>query len=162
MADPASILPAGTPAPDFDLEVRWDERVSLRSFRGRPVVLVFYPSDWSPVCGDQLAIYAELLGEFDRHDAVVLGVSVDSVWCHAAFVAARNLPFTLLSDFEPKGAVARRYGVYNGERGYCHRALFVIDRTGVIRWRQAFPLLENPGADGILSALEELEPAGAR
>jgi peroxiredoxin len=153
MPDPAAILPAGTPAPDFELPVRFGETVALRRFRGRPVVLV---------CGDQLGIYAELTGEFDRHDAVVLGISVDGIWCHAAYAESRDLPFTLLSDFEPKGAVARRYGVYDATAGVCERALFVLDRDGVIRWSQAYPILENPGADGILEALDELEPAGAR
>ena len=162
MSDPAAILPAGTPAPDFELPVRYGQTLALRGFRGRPVVLVFYPADWSPVCGDQLAIYAELTGEFDRTDAVVLGISVDGIWCHAAYAEARALPFTLLSDFEPKGAVSRRYGVYNGAAGFSDRALFVIDRGGVIRWSQAFPILENPGADGILAALDLLEPTGAR
>jgi len=162
MSDPAAILPAGTPAPDFELPVRFGETVTLRSLRGRPVVLVFYPADWSPVCGDQLGIYAELTGEFDRHGAVVLGISVDGVWCHAAYAKARDLPFTLLSDFEPKGAVSRRYGAYNAAAGVSERALFVLDRDGVIRWSEAYPILENPGADGILKALDKMEPAGAR
>ncbi len=159
---PDAPLPAGTPAPDFELPVRFGETVKLSDFRGRPVVLVFYPADWSPVCGDQLAVYAELTGEFDRTGAAVVGISVDSVWCHAAFAKDRRLPFTLLSDFEPKGAVSRRYGAYNGVDGISERALFVVDRDGVIRWSQVSPILENPGADGILAALDELEPAGAR
>ena len=169
---PAAILAAGTPAPDFELPAVAGAStgdppaavpVRLSALRGRPVVLVFYPADWSPVCGDQLAVYAELGAEFARHDAAVLGVSVDSVWCHAAYARARDVPFPLLSDFEPKGAVSRRYGAYNGAEGISERALFVIDRTGVIRWSHLSPKLVNPGADGILAALDELgEPAGAR
>ncbi len=102
-------LPAGTPAPDFELPVRYGETVKLSDYRGRPVVLVFYPADWSPVCGDQLAIYAELTGEFDRYDAaVVVGISVDARLVPRRLrQGAGGLPFTLLSDFEPKGAVAR-------------------------------------------------------
>ncbi len=162
MSDPAAILPAGTPAPDFELPVRFGETVKLSAFRGRPVVLVFYPADWSPTCGDQLAVYAELGGEFDRSGAVVLGVSVDSVWCHAAYAEARGLPFQLLSDFEPKGAVCRRYGAYDGVLGMGERALFVLDRDGVIRWSAVYPKMENPGADGILAALDLPGVAGAR
>ncbi len=159
---PDAPLPAGTPAPDFELPVRFGETVTLSSHRGRPVVLVFYPADWSPTCGDQLAVYAELSAEFARFDAQVIGISVDGVWCHAAYARARDLPFTLLSDFEPKGAVARRYGVYRPADGISERALFVIDPAGVVRWSHVAPIGQNPGADGILSALENLEPAGAQ
>src|SRR5215207_7322754 len=110
------VLPAGTSAPDFTLPGRPpDEQVSLRDFRGRPVVLVFYPADWSPVCGDQVAVYNEILPEFERFDAQVLGVSVDGPWCHAAFARDRKLRFPLLADFEPKGDVARRFGVYRDD-----------------------------------------------
>ena len=155
------MLPAGTLAPDFELPVEWGRTVRLSGFRGRPVVLVFYPADWSPTCGDQLAVYAELSDEFRRHDAEVIGISVDSVWCHAAYAKARDLPFTLLADFEPKGAVARAYGVYRAADGLSERALFVIDAAGVIRWAELSPINENPGADGILAALDQLEPARA-
>ena len=121
-------------------------------------MLVFYPADFSPTCGDQLAVYAELSAEFARYDAEVIGISVDGVWCHAAYAKSRELPFTLLSDFEPKGAVARAYGVYRPADGISERALFVVDAAGVIRWSQLSPIGENPGADGILTALDELEP----
>ena len=160
-AMPDAILPAGTPAPEFELPVRFGETVHLSAFRGRPVVLVFYPADWSPTCGDQLAVYAELADEFKRSGAEVIGISVDGVWSHAAYAKDRDLPFTLLSDFEPKGAVARAYGVYRAAEGVTERALFVIDRGGVIRWSYLSPILDNPGADGILAALDELEPARA-
>ena len=152
-------LQAGTVAPDFILYATPTETVSLRDFRGRPVVLSFYPSDWSPVCGDQMALYNEILPEFERFDAQLLGISVDSVWCHDAFAEARNLSFPLLSDFEPKGAVARTYGVYRAADGTSERALFVIDGDGVVRWSDVSPIEVNPGADGILNALEELTGA---
>ncbi len=113
------------------------------------------------MCGDQLALYTELQDEFTRLDAKVLGISVDGPWCHEAFVQARRYSVTLLSDFEPKGAVARRYGVYAENAGTSERALFVIDANGVIRWSFLSPMGVNPGADGILSALESLQ-AGAR
>jgi peroxiredoxin len=158
---PDAILPAGVPAPDFELPVGQDRAVRLSSYRGRPVVLVFYPADWSPTCGDQLAVYAELIDEFKRYDAELLGISVDSVWSHVAYAESRNLPFPLLADFEPKGAVARAYGVYREPEGTSKRALFVIDPSGTIRWSYLAALLENPGADGILAALDALEPARA-
>lgn len=153
---PASALSPGTEAPEFELNSTPDQKVDLRHFRGRPVVLVFYPADWSPVCGDQLALYNEILPEFDRHNAQILGISVDGVWCHTAYAQQRKLHFPLLADFEPKGKVARTYGVYRRSDGVCDRALFVIDEAGIIRWSYVSPLGVNPGADGILRALEEL------
>lgn len=157
---PRAPLPAGTAAPEFKLASAPDQTLSLSDLRGRPVILAFYPADWSPVCGDQMALYNEVLPEFERYDARLLGISVDGVWCHAAFAASRRLHFALLSDFEPKGAVARRYGVYREGDGFTERALFVIDRAGIIRWRYVAPIGVNPGADGILRALEAL--AGER
>jgi peroxiredoxin len=150
-------LQAGTFAPDFELNSTPDQTVELEEFRGRPVVLVFYPADWSPVCGDQLALYNEILPEFGRHNAQVLGISVDGVWCHSAYAQNRSLHFPLLADFEPKGAVARKYGVYDQRKGHCERALFVIDGDGIIRWSYVSPEGVNPGADGILRALESLD-----
>lgn len=149
-------LPAGTPAPDLTLKSAPDRTVSLRDYRGRPVILAFYPADWSPVCSDQMALYNEVLSEFEQYGAQLLGLSVDSVWCHAAFAAGRKLRFPLLADFEPKGAVARRYGAYRPGDGFAERALFVIDRDGIIRWSYVSPVGVNPGADGILRALETL------
>ena len=152
----SKILPPGTQAPDFTLRVTPDQQLSLSALRGRPVVLAFYPADWSPVCGDQMALYNEILPEFQRFNAEVLGISVDGVWCHAAFAHDRKLHFPLLADFEPKGAVARQYAVYRDADGICERALFVIDKDGVIRWSYCSPIAVNPGADGILDALEQL------
>ena len=155
-SSPSNPLPAGSKAPDFRLPSTPDQSVSLHEFHGRPVVLVFYPADWSPVCGDQTALYNELIPEFHRFNAEVLGISVDGSWCHLAFAHDRNLRFPLLADFEPKGAVAREYGVYRLGDGFCERALFVIDSEGIIRWSYVSPVGVNPGADGILAALEAL------
>ena len=149
-------LAPGTPAPEFVLRSTPDQSVSLSDFRGRPVVLAFYPADWSPVCGDQMSLYNEILEEFTRFDAVVIGVSVDGIWCHLAFAAERKLHFPLLADFEPKGDVARRFGVYREADGTSERALFVIDGDGIVRWSYVSPVGVNPGADGILRALENL------
>jgi peroxiredoxin len=131
--------------------------VSLNEFRGRPVVLAFYPADWSPVCGDQMALYNEVLNEFQEFEAELLGISVDGTWCHSAFAKQNKLHFPLLADFEPKGAVARAYGVYDQENGTSERALFVIDSDGIIHWSYLSPIGINPGANGILSALEDLK-----
>jgi peroxiredoxin len=153
----AQLLAAGTAAPDFTLHVTPDQLLSLSDLKGKPVVLAFYPADWSPVCGDQVTLYNEILPEFRRHDAELLGLSVDGVWCHAAFARDRRLHFPLLSDFEPKGAVAKSYGAYREREGVCERALFVLDRNGVIFWSYCSPIAVNPGADGILDALERME-----
>src|ERR1700688_4359414 len=122
----------------------------------RPVILAFYPADWSPVCGDQMALYNEILPEFRKFGAELLGVSVDGAWCHDAFAQNRHLHFPLLADFEPKGAVARQYGAYRAADGVCERALFVLDKNGMIAWSYCSPVAVNPGADGILQALEDL------
>src|SRR5690348_1894768 len=161
--DPKTGAEAGAPAPEFTLSSGPDQTVSLKSLRGKPVILAFYPADWSPVCGDQMALYNEIIPEFERYGAQLLGISVDGVWCHAAFAQNRKLRFPLLADFEPKGEVARRYGVYREKDGITERALFVIDADGIIRWRYVSPIDVNPGADGILEALEELgAPTGAK
>jgi peroxiredoxin len=152
-----AILNAGAKAPDFSLSVTPDQKLTLSELRGKPVILAFYPADWSPVCGDQMALYNEILPEFQKYGAELIGISVDGAWCHAAYAKDHHLHFPLAADFEPKGAVARAYGAYREKEGFCERALFVIDKDGVITWSYCSPILVNPGADGILQALEELE-----
>lgn len=150
-------LKVGATARDFELSSTPDQRVKLSDFRGQRVILAFYPADWSPVCGDQLALYNELRDEFAKHKAICIGVSVDGPWCHAAFREQRGYKLALLSDFEPKGAVARDYNVYRTREGVSERALFVIDEEGVVRWNYVSPIGINPGADGILNALEQMD-----
>jgi peroxiredoxin len=158
----ASILSAGTPAPDFVLPSGPGTTLSLAELRGKPVILAFYPADWSPVCGDELALFNEVMDEFNEFGAQLIGISVDGIWCHKAYTEARSLHFPLLADYEPKGAVSRAYGAYRKADGFSERALFVIDGKGLIRWSYLSPVGENPGADGILKALEALKPkAGA-
>ena len=151
------MLAVGTPAPFFDLNCTPDQRISLADLKGRRVILAFYPADWSPVCGDQMALYNATLKFFSRHQAQVIGISVDSKWCHTAFAADRKLHFPLLADFEPKGAMARSFGVYDEKLGECQRALFILDEEGIIRWNYLSPVGINPGADGILDALEKMD-----
>lgn len=158
-------LAPGTRAPAFTLSAPPDKmvslfdakKISLGDYAGSPVVLIFYPLAFSPVCTDELAIFNELLPEFqEQHRAQVLGLSVDSVWAHRAFARERNLHFPLLADFHPKGEVAQRYSVYREEDGFSERALYVIDGEQRIFWSHLSPIDVNPGADGVLDALERL------
>jgi peroxiredoxin len=153
---PERALEPGTAAPDFDLRSTPDQSVTLNDFEGAPLIIAFYPADWSPVCTDQMALYNEILPEFKRFGASLAGISVDSAWCHAAFAQSRNLHFPLLADFYPHGEVAKRYGVFDEQIGVSKRALFVLDGEGVIGWSYVSPIGVNPGADGILTALESM------
>ena len=150
------ILQKGTPAPAFELYATPDQKLRLHELKGKRVILAFYPADWSPVCGDQMALYNEMLKFFRKYNAEMVGISVDSKWSHMAFSQDRKLHFPLLSDFEPKGNTAKQYGAYNETEGQCLRALFVIDEAGIIQWSYLSPDGINPGADGILDALEAL------
>jgi peroxiredoxin len=149
-------LPAGTPAPDFTLKRTPDETMSLSDLRGRPAILAYYPADWSPVCGDQMALYNEMLPLFEEYNAQIVGISVDGAWCHKAYAENKNLHFPLLADFEPKGDIAKAYRAYRYEDGVSERALFVLDEEGFIRWSYISPIMVNPGADGIFHALEQM------
>ncbi|NMH27424.1 redoxin domain-containing protein [Flavobacterium silvaticum] len=150
------MLATGSIAPEFSLPVTPDQFLSLSELKGKRVILAFYPADWSPVCGDQMALYNEMLKFFKQHNAELLGISVDGKWCHTAFSQDRKLHFPLLADFEPKGAVAKLYDVFDEASGESKRALYVIDEEGVIAWSYLSPKGVNPGADGILDALEQL------
>ena len=149
-------LQPGITAPDFTLRTTPDRSISLNQFRGNPVILVFYPADFSPVCGDEMTLFNELLPEFQRLNAEVIGISVDGVWCHLAFSKEKNLKIPLLADFEPKGEVAKKYGVYRKKDGIAERALFLLDKDGIIRYSYVSPIGVNPGADGVLKALESI------
>lgn len=147
-------LPPGTPAPGFALPRSAHASVSLGDFRGRRLVLAFYPADWEPVSREQLALYDEYAPAFRGLRAEVVGVSPDGIWSHAAFAREAGIRFPLLSDSHPKGAVARAYDVYLEHKGSSGRALFIIDGRGIIRWSRAYPVPVNPGVDGILCTLE--------
>ena len=161
MSEHSNPLEVGTQAPDWELKSTPDQIVKLSDFRGRNLIIAFYPADWSPVCTDQMALYNEIFPEFRRLGAELVGISIDHAWCHAAFAASRNLHFPLLADFHPKGEVAQQYGVYDESIGMSERALFVLDCEGVIRWSYVSPIGVNPGADGILTALESMVPEPA-
>ena len=151
-----SVLGPGKLAPNFSLNSTPDQKVSLNDFRGQPVILALYPADWSPVCTDQLSLYAMVMPEFKKFNAELLAISVDNIWSHLAFAKDRKLNFPVLADFEPKGSISKKYGAYKEKIGESARALFVIDDKGIIRWSHLSPDGINPGADGILSALENL------
>jgi peroxiredoxin len=155
------MLPIGTKAPDFTLLSTPNQTLSLSEFSGKKVILAFYPADWSPVCGDQMALYNETLKYFQRSNAVLIGISVDGIWCHLSFAKDRNLHFPLLADFEPKGAVSRLYEAYDDQAGESRRAIYVLDEAGIIRWNHLSPVGINPGADGILDALESMDQSSA-
>lgn len=152
----SKILGPDTQAPDFKLHVTPDQCLALSELKGKPVIIAFYPADWSPVCGDEMALFNEVLPEFRKQGAEVLGISVDGVWCHSAFAKDRKLHFPLLSDYEPKGEIAKKYGAYRDEEGFCERAIFLLDKNGKIAWSYLSPVAENPGVDGVLEALEKL------
>ena len=148
-------LSPGTPAPDFTLPSTMDRPISLAEYRGRPVVLAFFPATWSPVCEEELALFQEVLPELHELGAELLGISVDNIWSQLAWANEYHFQFPLLSDFHPRGQVARHYGVLR-EDGVTERALFVIDGEGKIRYCYVSPLRENPGADRVLKVLEDL------
>ncbi len=149
-------LRPGITAPDFTLRTTPNQSISLNQYRGNPVILVFYPADFSPVCGDEMTLFNELLPEFQRLNTEVMGISVDGVWCHLAFSKEKNLKIPLLADFEPKGEVAKKYGVYRKKDGIAERALFLLDKDGIIRYSYVSPIGVNPGADGVLKVLESI------
>lgn len=151
------ILQKGIPAPNFELNSTPDQKLKLTDFRGKRVILAFYPADWSPVCSDQMSLYNEMLKYFHKYNAEIMGISVDSKWCHMAFEQNRKIHFPLLADFEPKGKISKAYGAFNESEGESRRALFVIDEKGIIQWSYLSPDGINPGADGILEALEEMK-----
>src|SRR3954468_4380424 len=153
-------LPAGTPAPAFALRDPAGELVRLEDFRGRPLVIVFYPLDWSPGCSQQLDLYQQELDEFRRRGAELLAISVDSLYSHGAWAAVRGLTFPLLADFHPKGEVARAYSVWREHDGFSDRGLYVVDPDGVIRYGYVTPYLHHvPDIYKLLEAVDEVARA---
>lgn len=152
------MLKNGTKAPEFKLSCTPDQEIALSELKGKNVVLVFYPADWSPVCSDELSLFAASQKIFEQQNALILGISVDSKWSHLAFAKERKLGFPLLADFEPKGEVSTKYEAHDPEKGHSKRAIYLIDTEGIIRWSYLSPEGINPGVDGVLDALEELTP----
>jgi peroxiredoxin len=154
-------LPVGVQAPDFSLPDANGNLVHLSDYRGRNVLLVFYPLDWSPGCSDQLSLYQSELQDIGEYNTQVVGISVDSIYSHGAWSAVRGLTFPLLSDFHPKGEVARRYGLMRSSDGFSERALFLVDAQGIIRYRQVSPQLHMiPDIYELVDELKRLEDRG--
>jgi peroxiredoxin len=150
-------LPVGSAAPDFTLPDASGRPIALSEYRGQPVVLVFYPLDWSPGCSQQLDLYQQELDEFRQRGAEIVAISVDSIYSHGAWAAVRGLSFPLLADFHPKGEVARRYGVYREEDGFSERALYVVDADGVIRYSHVSPFLHHvPDVYELFTVLDDV------
>lgn len=148
------MIAAGEQAPAFTLRDQDGEEVSLADFRGRKVLLVFYPGDFSPTCSDQLSIYQEVKPELTEKGVELVGISVDSFFAHKAFQEKLGIDTTLLSDFEPKGEVARAYGSYFEPMGFANRTLVLVDENGVVAWAYESPNPgEFPGANLIFDAL---------
>jgi peroxiredoxin len=149
------VIEVGATAPEFRLPNHRGEAVSLSDYRGRKLLLCFYPNDFSPVCSDQLSLYQEVLSEIEAAGAELVGISTDGSWAHNAFRKQLGLGMTLLSDFHPKGEVARAYGAYLEDWGTTNRSLILIDEQGIVRWVHAEPTpLSIPGANLIFDALE--------
>jgi peroxiredoxin len=149
-------LSHGAAAPEIVLPTGEGQTWASCDFRGKPIIVVFYPADWEPVSTDQLRSYNDALPQIRALNAELVGISVDGIWCHQAFAQDLGLRFPLLADSHPRGATARAYGVYRRRDGTSARALFVIDGDGVIRWRYLAHHEVNPGIDGMLTALEAL------
>jgi peroxiredoxin len=148
------MIAAGEPAPDFTLRNQDGEEVSLGDYRGRKVLLVFYPQDFSPVCGDQLSIYQEVKPEIAAKGVELVGISIDHPWAHRAFQEKLGIDTTLLADFHPKGEVARAYGSYLEKFGIANRTLVLVDEDGIVAWSYESPNPgEFPGANVIFDAL---------
>ncbi len=152
-----ALLSPGERAPDFQLEASTGETIALADLRGKPVILAFYPADFSPVCGSQMALYNEALPMFEEYGGQLVGISVDSVATHREFSQAQSLRFPLLADDDPQGEMARKYRVYDESRRRAQRGLYVLDPEGIVQWSHLSPIGVNPGADGILRALEDLK-----
>jgi peroxiredoxin len=148
------MISAGEPAPEFTLRDQDGEEVSLADYRGRKVLLVFYPLDFSPVCSDQLSIYQEVKPQIAEKGVELVGISVDHGFAHKAFQEKLGIDLPLLADFEPKGEVARAYGAYIEATGHANRSLVLIDEEGIVEWvHESSTPLEIPGANLIFDAL---------
>jgi peroxiredoxin len=154
-------LEVGIQAPDFSLPDASKRSTRLSDFRGKTVILCFYPLDWSPACSDQLSLYQNELAEFEKANAQLLCVSVDSIYSHGAWATVRGLSFPLLADFHPKGEVAKLYNIWRDSDGFSERALYVIDPEGIIRYKIVAPHLDN--IPDIYELLDQLnQPEGSR
>lgn len=151
-------LSVGAPAPDFTLKDQSQKDVKLSDFRGKKsVVIVFYPLDWSPICTNEHACFVNDLKSFEKLDAQVLGLSVDSVWSHRAFSEKMGIHYPLLADFHPRGAVADKFGVYLADKGITGRAIAIVDRNGNVAWFKNYDIPTVPDMKEVADALAKVK-----
>jgi len=159
--DSVLTLKAGDKAPDFTLPAVDGGTITLSQYRGKKnVVISFVPAAWTPVCSDQWPGYNIAHDLFVKNDAVLLGITVDNIptlysWTKQMCNPGEKLWFPVLSDFYPHGAVASKYGVLRSN-GVSERALFVIDKHGVIRHTDVHDINQRPPLDELATALEKL------
>jgi peroxiredoxin len=152
----------GQNAPDFALKDQSQKEVKLSDFAGKKnVVLVFYPLDWSPVCSNEHTCFVNDMKDFEKLDAAVLGVSVDSVWSHKAYAEKMGIKYPLLADFQPRGAAAEKYGVYLPDKGISGRAIVIIHKEGKVAWLKNYDIPVVPDLKEVARALEGVKAASA-
>jgi len=152
----AELIEAGQQAPDFKLKDQSQSEVSLSSFKGKNVVLAFYPLDFSPVCSKEHACFIDDLKQFETLNAQVLGISVDSAWAHKAFAQHLKIGYPLLADFHPKGDVAEKFGLYLADKGITQRATVIIDREGIVRYVKVYDIPQQRDNKELVQALSAL------
>jgi peroxiredoxin (alkyl hydroperoxide reductase subunit C) len=147
----------GDPAPDFTLPTHNEGELNLAWYEGRKnVALAFYPADWTPVCATQVPGYQAIIDEFEKLDCQLLAISVDSIPCHVAWTKSLGgISFPLMADYYPHGEVAGKYGVLTS-KGYADRAVFLIDKKGIIRYIEVVESYELPDNERLLAELRRL------
>jgi peroxiredoxin len=155
-------IAVGQPAPDFVLKDQNQKEVKLSDFAGKKnVVLVFYPLDWSPVCTNEHACFVNDMKQFEALDAEVLGVSVDSVWSHKAYAEKMGIQYSLLADFQPRGAMAEKYGVFLADKGITGRAIVIVNKAGKVAWAKNYDIPVVPDLKEVAAALQQVKAATA-
>ncbi len=149
-------IAVGQPAPEFTLKDQSQKEVKLSDFRGKNIVLIFYPLDFSPVCTNEHACFVNDMKRFETFNAQVLGLSVDSVWSHKAFADKMGISYPLLADFNPRGAVADKFGVYLGDKGITGRAIAIVDKMGKIAWLKNYDIPVVPDMKEVAEALAKV------
>ena len=155
-------IAVGQTAPDFTLKSQYDKEVKLSDFKGKKnVVLMFYPLDWSPTCTQEHVCFVNDMEKFDTLDAEVLGVSVDSAWSHKAYAEKMGIKYSLLADFQPRGAVADKYGVFLPDKGITGRAIVLVNKDGKVAWAKNYDIPVVPDVTEVASALQQVKAASA-
>ncbi len=155
-------ISVGQNAPDFTLQNQDKKEVKLSDFTGKKnVVLMWYPLDWSPVCTNEHACFVNDMKKFETLDAELLGVSVDSVWSHKAFAEKMGIKYSLLADFQPRGAMSEKYGMYLADKGITGRAIAIVNKAGKIAWFKNYDIPVVPDLAEVSAALSQVKAATA-